>query len=195
MSSSAPHGMRLALLLLPVAATAVAAGAHTTNNISNVYVVWSNHYDMGYTKNENGSCATSVVNQYFTQHFPKAIETARQAAAMRSDPFVYRWTTQSWLVNAYRHCNETRVNIDGPSAPSMLSCPTAAELAAFEGAVRNGTITWHAFPFNGEMELFDATMAEAALNLTFAEDAYFGRTKRRDDLVSRGTLKQRQLAS
>eukprot|EP00937_MAST-01D_sp_MAST-1D-sp2_P004061 g4061.t1 len=141
-------------------------------------MLWSNHFDQGYTMNANGSCAGAVINEYFTQHFDKAIETARQAAAAK-DPFVYRWTTQSWLVNAYRHCNATPVNIDGPGAPSSLKCPTAAQLARFESAVRNGTITWHAFPFNAELELFDATMADAALNLTFAEDRHFGHPPRR----------------
>ena len=159
-------------VLLTVLGTALCSARTTSvkDNITSVYVVWSNHFDQGYTINSNGSCAGQVINQYFTQHFPKAIETARQAAALPNDPFVYKWTTQSWLINAYRRCNETVVNIDGPGVPSVLVCPTAAQLTEFDAAIRNGTITWHAFPFNAEMEMFDISMAEAALNLTFAEE-------------------------
>ena len=31
--------------------------------ITKVYVLWSNHFDLGYTINSNGSCAGAVVNE------------------------------------------------------------------------------------------------------------------------------------
>lgn len=45
------------------------------------------------------------------------------------------------------------MNIDGPSFPSDVVCPNATAIAAFEAAVRRGDITWHAFPFNAELEV------------------------------------------
>ena len=87
--------------------------------------------------------------------------------------------TQSWLVNTYRNCDRTVVNIDGPSDPSVLQCPTKAELASFEAAVRRGDIGWHALPFNAEPELFTPELLDAALNMTFREDAHFGHAPRR----------------
>ena len=37
-----------------------------------------------------------------------------------------------------------------------------------------GYIYWHAYPFNGELELHNAFVLDAALNLTFSLDDYFG---------------------
>lgn len=146
--------------------------------IKKVFVVFSNHFDNGYTLNLNGSTSASVINEYFTRHFPAAIATANAARAAGGTRR-YKWMTQSWLVSAYRHCNATRVNIHGPGQPSSLICPNVTELAAFEAAVLRGEIGWHAFPFNGEPELFTPELFDAALNLTFAQDDFFGHPRRR----------------
>ena len=60
----------------------------------------------------------------------------------------------------------------------MLQCPNATQLAAFEQAAKQGDNGWHAFPFNGEPETFGAPMFEAALELTFRQDAWAGHPKR-----------------
>ena len=75
------------------------------------------------------------------------------------------------MVSLYRHCNATArdTGLEG-----KLQCPSAAEFATFEEAVRRGDITWHAFPLNAQPELYTPTLFDAALNLTFAEDDYFG---------------------
>ena len=41
-------------------------------------------------------------------------------------------------------------------------------------AIREGYIYWHAYPFNGELELHDPFVLDAALNLTFSLDDRFG---------------------
>jgi hypothetical protein len=105
--------------------------------------------------NTNGASASAVINKYFQEHFPTAISTANEA---RKHGKRYIWMTQSWLVAAYRNCNETVVNIQGPGAPSALHCPSKSELAEFEAAVARGDISWHAFPFNGEPELFSPAL-------------------------------------
>ncbi len=161
------------LTAVALAALSLATGARADSGvIKKVYIVFSNHFDLGYTLNQNGSCAGAVVNEYFHKHFPAAIETAE--AARKAGKFQYRWMTQSWLVSAYRHCNTTKINIGGPGLPSDVICPDAEALAAFEAAVVRGDITWHAFPFNAEPEVYTPELFDAALNLTFAEDAYFG---------------------
>ena len=158
--------------------------------IQDVFVVFSNHLDIGYTMNVNGSCAGAVINKYFTQFFPAAIATSQylrtNATINSTTRWKYKWMTQSWLVSAYRHCNATTVNRFGRGEASDLVCPSAAELAAFEAAVRRGDITWHAFPHNAEPEMFDAGLFSAALNLTFREDDYYGHARRR-------TLSQRDV--
>ena len=138
--------------------------------IHTVYVIFSNHLDVGYTDNLNGSSASAVINRYFEHHFPLAIETAAQTP--------YRWMTQSWLVAAYRECEATKINIDGPGAPSELRCPNSSALAAFEAAARRRDIGWHAFPFNGEPEMFTPDLFDAALDLPFEQDPLSGHAPR-----------------
>ena len=153
-------------------------------NVKKVYVLFSNHLDIGYTKNVEGSTSAAVINQYFQQHFPKAIQTAEEAR--RKNKFRYSWMTHSWLVATYRNCNSTKVNIHGPTSPSLLVCPNASTLEEFEAAVRRGDINYHAFPFNSEPEIFTPELFDSALNLTFEQDDYFGHPRRK-------TLSQRDV--
>lgn len=177
-----------------------------SDNISKVYVLFSNHLDIGCTENSNGStsgavclfnvplpralqrtapsCNWQVVNEYFSQHFPAAIVTVQRARDQGKIP--YRWMTHSWLATAYRNCNNTKINTRGPGFPSDVTCPTPAAVASFEAAARRGDISWHAFPFNAEPELFTPELFDAALNLTFEQDAAVGHAPRR-------TLSQRDV--
>ena len=50
----------LPLFALLLFATSILAAA---DDIKKVYVVFSNHLDVGYTDNQNGSCAGAVVNR------------------------------------------------------------------------------------------------------------------------------------
>ena len=50
-------------------------------------------------------------------------------------------------------------------------------------AIRKGWITWHAFPYNGQMEMFDSSLLEFALQLVHDLDAEF-------DLPPKHTLSQ-----
>lgn len=43
-----------------------------------------------------------------------------------------------------------------------------------QAGVKAGDIGWHAFPFNGEPEMYSADLFASALNLTFTEDDYYG---------------------
>ena len=149
----------------------------SSDPIKKVYIVFSNHLDIGYTKNVNGSTSGAVINQYFNEHFPKAINTANEARAKGGHQ--YRWMTQSWLVSTFRNCKDTKVNIHGPNYPNDLQCPNASSVAAFEAAVKRKDIVWHAFPFNAEPELFTPELFDAALNLTFELDDYFGHPRRK----------------
>eukprot|EP00038_Savillea_parva_P009725 m.185439 g.185439 ORF g.185439 m.185439 type:complete len:909 (-) comp16452_c0_seq1:57-2783(-) len=155
----------------------------SVRNITKAYIVFSNHLDVGYTLNTNGSCAGAVVNEYFQIHFPNAIKTGQQIR--NTTQRQYRWMTQSWLVSMYRHCNESIINrFGGPD--SDIICPNEAKLAAFEASVKLGDITWHAFPHNSEPEMFDEGLFLSALNLTFTEDDYYGHPHRK-------TLSQRDV--
>ena len=91
----------------------------------------------------------------------------------------YRWMTQSWLVSVFRHCTESPINIHGKAnEPSSLVCPNASALAAFEASAKRGDVGWHAFPFNAEPEMLDASLFDAGLNMTFEQDDWIGHAHR-----------------
>ena len=69
----------------------------------------------------------------------------------------------SWIVSMYLDCP--------PNAG--LHCPDAAALGEFDEAVRDGTITWHAFPHNAELSVINAATFKAGVKLTHALDAQF----------------------
>ena len=64
-------------------------GVQTEAKIDKAFIVFSNHLDIGYTENQNGSCAGAVINKYFNEYFPKAINTARVSRS--KGKFQYRW--------------------------------------------------------------------------------------------------------
>lgn len=148
--------------------------------ITKVYIVFSNHLDIGYTDNINGSCAGAVTNRYFHDHFPNAINTSAmfRAVAKTNKNRRYRWMTQSWLVSVFRNCASSKININGPASPSDLICPNATALAAFEAAAKAGDIGWHAFPHNAEPETLPASIFDAGLNITFEQDDFIGHAHR-----------------
>jgi|EP01047_Picozoa_sp_COSAG01_P006611 hypothetical protein len=146
----------------------------SNDNISKVFIVFSNHLDVGYTN----SSAAGVVQQYWDHFIPAAIATAAEFR-QKQPTLRFRWMCQSWIVSMFRHCNTSVINGGGPGHPSDLRCPTAAALAAFETAVRAGDIGWSRMPFNAEPEIYDPSLFLAALNLTAIEDLHYGHSKRR----------------
>lgn len=98
----------------------------------------------------------------------------------------YRWMAHSWLLDLYFNCEHTKINILGPDHPSDIICPNATQVAAVDAAVRLGTITYHAFPFNAEPEMYNQALFDTALNMTFRLDDRFGHAHRQ-------TLSQRDV--
>jgi hypothetical protein len=101
-----------------------------------VFIVFSTHLDVGYTINQNGSCAGAVVNEWFEQ-LPSAIDTAAQFR-QKQPHWRYQWMIHSWIASMFRHCAATgnSINIAGPGHPSELVCPSAANLSAFQAGVK-----------------------------------------------------------
>jgi hypothetical protein len=120
-------------------------------------VVQSNHFDAGFAN----SCQ-DILSLWFSNFFPLAYELGLQLDAL-GGPERLRWMAQSWIVSLYVDCP--------PNAG--LPCPSAGQLANFTDAVARGYITWHAWPFNSELELCDPSMIEFGLNMTHELDAVY----------------------
>ena len=68
--------------------------------IDQVFLVFSTHLDVGYTINNNGSCAGAVVNQWFGQLLD-AVETAEQFR-QKQPKYRYQWMIHSWIASVFR---------------------------------------------------------------------------------------------
>jgi hypothetical protein len=127
-------------------------------NITYVHVIQSCHFDAGFADG-----TVQILNRWFTQFFPAAATIGAELAA-KGGGLGLRFMAQSWIVSLYVDCP--------PGAG--LDCPDAAALAQFSDSVAKGYIYWHAYPFNGELELHTPSMLDYAFNLTFSLDEQFG---------------------
>jgi hypothetical protein len=144
------------MLTVCVVCLADSVDASAAVPITDVHVVFSNHLDVGF----DGIAPTpgfsaNVVDRYFTEYFPRAIETAANISQASGGKSTYTWMTQCWLVSLYFDC-----------PPNMnFTCPTDDEKAAVAQAITDGVITWHAFPFNSELETMEPSLAAAGVDL------------------------------
>ena len=119
--------------------------------IKKVHAIQSCHLDAGFTDTTAG-----VLNTYFTRHLPNAIATA---AALRNDSSLpdgwrLKFMAQSFYVALYLHC---------PTYIEGLTCPTEAEKQALIAALKDGSIYYHAFPNNAELENMSPTLLREGL--------------------------------
>eukprot|EP01116_Phalansterium_solitarium_P018609 TRINITY_DN499_c0_g1_i1.p1 TRINITY_DN499_c0_g1~~TRINITY_DN499_c0_g1_i1.p1 ORF type:complete len:799 (-),score=301.91 TRINITY_DN499_c0_g1_i1:735-3131(-) len=143
--------------------------AQTT--ITTVHVVQSCHLDVGFADSSVG-----IINLYFDHHFPMAIQVGQQMRANTSYDFRLRFMAQSYVVSLYLDC----------PLGMGLHCPNATARQAFIEAVQVGDITWHAFPFNAEPELYDPVLVAAGVELSHMLDRQFG-------LPLKATMSQRDV--
>jgi hypothetical protein len=120
-------------------------------SIKRVLVMFKCHFDAGFIDTQ-----AVIVNRYFKQFFPQAIDLANQLR--ESGDRRYVWTTGSWLLYQY------------------LEQATPSERVRMEKAIAAGDIAWHALPFSWQSELLDRSMMEGALSLSRSLDQRFGRT-------------------
>ncbi|HEY6185980.1 MAG TPA: DUF5054 domain-containing protein, partial [Terriglobales bacterium] len=114
-------------------------------------VMFKCHFDAGFIDTQ-----ANVVNKYFKEYFPKAINLAAQLRDSGSQRYV--WTTGSWLLYEY------------------LEQATSDERKRMESAIAKGDIAWHALPFTWQTELLDQSMIAGAIGLSQSLDRRFGRT-------------------
>jgi hypothetical protein len=114
-----------------------------------VLVMFKCHFDAGFVDTQ-----AAVVHKYFTEYFPRAIETARTANAGGKRRYV--WTTGSWLLYEY------------------LDQAGQAERKAMEEAIARGDIAWHALPFTWSSEILNRSLIEGGLGISEALDRRFG---------------------
>jgi len=120
--------------------------------IKTVYAVFKCHLDVGFTDTQ-----ANVLRTYYDRYIPEAID---RAAGLRASvgPERYAWTVGSWLMYDY------------------LEQATPAQRKRAEEAIAAGDLAWHGLPFNWQTEMLDASLIDAALELSKALDKRFGTT-------------------
>jgi hypothetical protein len=119
--------------------------------VKRVLVMFKCHFDAGFIDTQ-----TAVVNRYFKEYFPRAIDLASQLR--QSGELRYVWTTGSWLLYEY------------------LEQATPGVRTRMEEAISAGDIAWHALPFTWQTELMDGSMISGSIGLSKTLDRRFGRT-------------------
>jgi hypothetical protein len=105
---------------------------------SSVVILFSHFKDVGYDGiSPVTGYINNILNIYFHEYFPRAIEVAQTLRALQSpERFIY--TTHPWLVGMYVQCPPNLV-----LAGVKLVCPSANDVASFTSAVQRGDIVWH----------------------------------------------------
>src|SRR5450755_2655429 len=119
--------------------------------VKRVLVMFKCHFDAGFIDTQ-----AAVVQKYFTDYFPRAIQVAndmRQSGDQR-----YVWTTGSWLLYEY------------------LEQATPQDRHRMEHAIADGDIAWHALPFTWQTELMRPSMILGGISLSQSLDKRFGCT-------------------
>ena len=151
-------------LICDLSLHAAHAAAAPPSSVRRVHVIISNHLDVGF--NTVGTTpwkwlAADVIDLYTRTYFPRALQVNEELRQMRlngSNPSnrTLTWTTHSWLLSLYFHC------------PQHMGfyCPSEAERAAVQAGIERREITWHGFPFNGEMELFTPELVRFGVDMS-----------------------------
>lgn len=143
-----------------------------SNHIHSVHLVFMNHLDIGYT-----NFAVPVYNEYLHEYYTRAInisQTFREAGG--TDRYIYG--THPFLMSLFLEC-PPHMDLSNPRANASLLCPSAAERAAFEAAIRRGDIFWNGIPFNLQPENTDPQLFDAGLRMAQGMDRRFNRSATR----------------
>ena len=154
------HTVFSCLLLAAAKSTAVEVPAHRINledvrtvhkapaqsvnpDVHTVHMLFSHHLDIGLNIGLEVTefCmgfATKIIQQYFDEFIPRAMRLAEEMRG--SDPFVY--TIHPWIASLYVDCVPWKIEDGCPLNPGQLRCPSAEQVAAFDGAVRRGDLVW-----------------------------------------------------
>ena len=97
-------------------------------DIKRVLVMFKCHLDVGFVDTQ-----AAVIQKYFEQYFPQAIQIANTLRRAGEDHYV--WTTGSWLLYEY------------------LEQASPEQRKRMEKAIVEGDIAWHALPFTWQTEL------------------------------------------
>lgn len=181
------------LVTFLLAASAAASSPQKPEAVHTVHLVFSHHLDVGLNiglgiiENCEGF-ATKVIQEYFDDFIPQAISLAAEinseldagpnspGATAVDGRFAY--TIHPWIASLYVDCVGWNVQDGCPKNPGKLLCPSAAQVAAFDAAVRRGDLLWADSPFNVNAGIVgEPGMFAGMLDITGALNERYNLTK------------------
>lgn len=134
--------------------------------VENIHVIFMNHLDVGYNGIPQTGFIANVVNTYFQEYFPRAVNIAKEMSAVSPrDRFIY--TSHPWLIRLYLEC--PNLILSG----IKVQCPSQEDVTNFEDAIRSGHIAWHAGPMNMQVELMNSAVLQAGIQIAKQLDQQF----------------------
>ena len=124
------------------------------NVTTTVHVIQGCHLDVGFA-----NTSVDIVNLWFSKHLPLAAKVGGELANRNSSARL-QFTAPAWIVSLFLQCP--------PLLP--IACPDSATRQLVLDGIRKGYITWHAFPFNVEMEFMDPSIIEFGVKLVHQLD-------------------------
>ena len=129
--------------------------------IRHVHIIQASHFDAGFAD----TCAGILTLWWYT-HLPRAVRLGMEIEnnATLKGSIALQFTAQSWILDMFYRCP--------PHMPG-LTCPTPTQINNVTIAIRKGWITWHAFPFNAEADMYSpATFAGGIASCHLLDDQF-----------------------
>lgn len=92
------------------------------DSIRKVHLVQSNHLDVGFD-----DTALKIINLYFDEYFPAAVETARALAKNNNAPERLVWMAQPYIVSLYLNCPSINTFPIPPTHGPNLNCTASPD--------------------------------------------------------------------
>ena len=135
--------------------------------VKNIHVIFMNHLDVGYDGIPETGFIANVVNTYFQQYFPRAVNIAIDMSILNhNDSFIY--TSHPWLIRLYLECPPNLI-LSG----IKVQCPSQEDVIKFKQAILSGHIVWHAGPMNMQVELMNNAVLQAGIQISKQLDQQF----------------------
>ena len=133
----------------------------TDEAVHTVHLVFSHHLDVGLNLGVNlvefcAGFATTIIQVYFDKYIPLAmklateinseLESGKAGSGVADGHFAY--TIHPWIASLYVDCVAWDIKDGCELNSGQLRCPSEAQVAAFDAAVRRGDLLWADSPMN-----------------------------------------------